>query len=1013
MHRFFASGAALFLTTLAAAASGACLTGPFTAAINGVNVTMAFGCPYSAYGMDGTYAGQDPRWYNVYYLPQNAAAVGPVWKYVPGGGWGYPAAPVRATLSTTLNSPAAIVSSASGLSAGNVVAGPGIPPGTTIAGISGNALTLSANATATASNVAVTFLIATCAVSSPCKSFIQQVLSGKVRGEGTPPVAYYEVYYTKANMRLTAMPIPAGATQISVLGAFAGVWSWPQGGTYQVVVDQGLPSQETLTVTGQAPSGSYSPATLSVSPASQAHNAVTVIMGIPGFDGAGYGGTPGTYNLSFAQPASGPAWTTLPAGIYAIDATGHIPQGNVTITNPGNPGSATAMPAVSFPDGGIQAARASVFGSILSIPSTQFPANQNDIACFDAYLAQCSAGGATPGTGACAAYSAEPAPGNPMLMGNTGDSAGAQLALVDAWSGTAFLNAMTGSPGYCEWTNTNWKVVRAAPWSVPIDMASMYSGALTRAAEYGLLGVLGQAAAPKQTAAASPITYLNANSAPALLLNGSADLITSPVQVRTACQAQPSVVSCAIVPACPPQAPPIASTAPLTAGSNSLSAAAAIPGADGIYLGLDSGPNYEVVQAYNLGTPNVNIVRGQFGTTAVSHASGVAVQSPACNHELDVGTWTVPGYTLGAVTDFLTLPIPAAVSLSGDSQTGQTGWTLPNPLRVVVTTNTGAPVPGLAVTFKVTSGSAVLAAATAVTDGTGAASDQLTFGAAPGTVVVTAAVAGLPPVQFHTTAIAPPAGGGVTCTLTAAPSIASVNSATDFGGFPNFAPGSWLEVKGSNLALDTRSWTGGDFQGASAPQTLDTSGVTIDGIAGFVSYISGGQINVQAPASSTAGPVKIAVTTCAGTGAPFTVQEQAIVSGMLAPPTFNIGGKQYLAALFGDGVTFVGAPGLIPGVPLRPAQPGDSITAYGIGFGPVTPPVAPGTVAGQGNSLPGIVISFGTTPAVVTYAGLAPGAVGLYQFNITVPQVPDGDYQVNVTVGPQSVAQMLYLTVHH
>jgi uncharacterized protein (TIGR03437 family) len=105
-----------------------------------------------------------------------------------------------------------------------------------------------------------------------------------------------------------------------------------------------------------------------------------------------------------------------------------------------------------------------------------------------------------------------------------------------------------------------------------------------------------------------------------------------------------------------------------------------------------------------------------------------------------------------------------------------------------------------------------------------------------------------------------------------------------------------------------------------------------------------------------------------------------------------------MVALFQNGVTFVGNSGLIPGVPFQPAKPGDSITAYGIGFGAVTPAIAPGVVVGGQNSIPNLTISFGATPATLTYAGLAPGNIGLYQFNITVPQVANGDYQINVIV---------------
>ncbi len=45
------------------------------------------------------------------------------------------------------------------------------------------------------------------------------------------------------------------------------------------------------------------------------------------------------------------------------------------------------------------------------------------------------------------------------------------------------------------------------------------------------------------------------------------------------------------------------------------------------------------------------------------------------------------------------------------------------------------------------------------------------------------------------------------------------------------------------------------------------------------------------------------------------------------------------------------------------------------------------------------------------HAGLAPSAVGLYQFNIVVPQVPDSDSQINVSVGSIQVPQTVYLTV--
>jgi hypothetical protein len=53
------------------------------------------------------------------------------------------------------------------------------------------------------------------------------------------------------------------------------------------------------------------------------------------------------------------------------------------------------------------------------------------------------------------------------------------------------------------------------------------------------------------------------------------------------------------------------------------------------------------------------------------------------------------------------------------------------------------------------------------------------------------------------------------------PLVSGVISASAFGGFSSVAPGSWIEIYGSNLALDTRGWTGSDFQGNTAPTSLD------------------------------------------------------------------------------------------------------------------------------------------------------------------------------------------------
>ncbi len=364
---------------------------------------------------------------------------------------------------------------------------------------------------------------------------------------------------------------------------------------------------------------------------------------------------------------------------------------------------------------------------------------------------------------------------------------------------------------------------------------------------------------------------------------------------------------------------------------------------------------------------------------------------------------------LAAVTvDGVTAPSGLTIT-SGDKQTGIGGTTLSGKLTVMVSGSSGLKIPGVKVNFAVTSGSATLSAASALTDTNGIASVTATLGPTGGNVTVTASIDGslLPSVQFTLTALDPKCPIGK-------PTITSVRSATDFGGLASFAPGSWLEIKGTNLTLNTtpRSWAAADFQGPRAPVSLDGTSVSINGIPGYVSYISSGQVNAQAPASAMMGSVPVTVTTCGGTSSPFTTQETAVAPGLLAPASFNIGGKQYLAATFLDGVTFVGSPGLIPGAALRPAKSGETIIAYGIGFGPVTPDAPPGLIVSEANSVANLSIGIGGTPASTLYAGLAANFIGLYEFYIVVPNLPDGDYPVSFTVAGIGNSQTLYLTVH-
>jgi uncharacterized protein (TIGR03437 family) len=241
----------------------------------------------------------------------------------------------------------------------------------------------------------------------------------------------------------------------------------------------------------------------------------------------------------------------------------------------------------------------------------------------------------------------------------------------------------------------------------------------------------------------------------------------------------------------------------------------------------------------------------------------------------------------------------------------------------------------------------------------------------------------------------------------------TVIGASGFGAFTSTAPGSWIEIYGSSLANDTRQWKASDFKGANAPTSLDGTSVTIGGQAAFIAYISPTQVNAQVPSNVGTGPQPVVVFDGGGASAPYSINVNATEPGLWAPPSFQIGGKAYAGALFIDFTTFVLPAGAIAGATSRPAKPGDTIVLYGIGFGPVTPAVAAGEVTGEGNALTTpLQIFLGGVAAQVTYAGLAPDAVGLYQFNVVVPNIAANDATpLTFALGGVPGQQTLYVAV--
>jgi uncharacterized protein (TIGR03437 family) len=237
-----------------------------------------------------------------------------------------------------------------------------------------------------------------------------------------------------------------------------------------------------------------------------------------------------------------------------------------------------------------------------------------------------------------------------------------------------------------------------------------------------------------------------------------------------------------------------------------------------------------------------------------------------------------------------------------------------------------------------------------------------------------------------------------------------VISASAYGAFSAVAPGTWMEIYGTNLAnVASQTWATADFNGNAAPAALGGTTVTIGGQSAFIDYVSPGQVNAQVPSNIPTGKQPVVVTTPGGTSVAYTIAVNTTEPGLLAPAVFDLGGAQYVAALYANGTTYVLPPGAVSGVTAARAQPGQTIVFYGVGFGTVAPNIPAGQIVTLPNQLAGnFQIYFNGTPATVSFAGLVDGYLGLYQFNVVVPNVSASDtvpvtFSLNGTPGTQAL----------
>ena len=187
------------------------------------------------------------------------------------------------------------------------------------------------------------------------------------------------------------------------------------------------------------------------------------------------------------------------------------------------------------------------------------------------------------------------------------------------------------------------------------------------------------------------------------------------------------------------------------------------------------------------------------------------------------------------------------------------------------------------------------------------------------------------------------------------------------------APGEMINIEGFGLGPATGVLApAGDL-----PTTLSGVQVTFDGTPAALSYVSQYVLLVQVPFSVQPGTTTAMRVTYNGiTGDTVNLDVYTAVPGVY---TQSANGKGLVTAINQDGTTNSST---------NPAPKGSYVVMYASGLGTVNPALGTGQVP------PSSPLSTTTAPvyavidgysATVSYAGAAPGFVGLYQLNVWIP----------------------------
>jgi uncharacterized protein (TIGR03437 family) len=218
-------------------------------------------------------------------------------------------------------------------------------------------------------------------------------------------------------------------------------------------------------------------------------------------------------------------------------------------------------------------------------------------------------------------------------------------------------------------------------------------------------------------------------------------------------------------------------------------------------------------------------------------------------------------------------------------------------------------------------------------------------------------------------------------------------------------PGSWFSIYGIGLTCGVYEWNGDFPTRLGVPQLSGTVTVSVNGSSAYIWYASPTQINAQAPDDTTTGRVDVHVDFSCGNPGVSGGADATVTLAPVSPCFILIDATHPVAEIatpngsgaYGNGAyDLLGPPGFLT-TPTRRVRPGETLVLYGVGFGPTTPMVLAGRpFVGAAPTIYPVTATIGGKSAPVAFSGTV--EAGLYQINVTVPDLPAGDLPLEASV---------------